>query len=353
MSDGKISGPESVPVDKSTETYVPKHSPPSKATPWWESKVLIGLLGGMVTTIVPLTAGVQAWVSKQQDRAIEQQKQQHALEMEYVDRAIDSTKSAYQRKHMLEFLVKTAEVNSLLAAWATGVLKDVSDEISTAVAERDRKSKEEELVKAAKVDAETDMRTKTQAVIDIKAGHRTKSAEDKQKLQELETARKAAEDHAATLANKLVVIQANLAGLEQKLRTDTPAPASNVPVPITVRLLQVRPLEDGTLLRTRWTFRVLVNGQQATSVPSDLYTDWNGDARALHQSGNTVAISSRPIDIQIVGIRDHGGVQAEGNLQIPWDSVGQNPATVRVQVPGDPKKGRFDFQLLVQRQPGA
>lgn len=326
-----------------TEPRTTKHGGPPMR--WWESKLVVTLLGGMLTAIVPLTAGVQAWVAKQQDRVLEQQKQQHALEMEYVDRAIDASKSALQRKHMLKFLVMTADERSRLKLWADEVLREVDQEIAEVLAERKAKREEEDRLQKEKAVAVAEVRAKSEKVVALKArGPEAPS----QELASLESQRKAAESRAFDIDRRLVTVQASLAGLDNKLRAD--APPAVLPVPIVARFVRVRAIEDGSLLRTRWTFRLLVNGRVIASVPSDLYVDGKGGERALHQSGAALAPGSQPIEVRIVGERDNGGPEAEGRARVTWDALGV-PTLVEVQVPGDAKKGRFEFEIVLDRAP--
>jgi hypothetical protein len=331
----------------------PGDKPPSTGSKW-EHKGMIALLGAMVSLIPPVTAGVQAYITKEKEIELQRQKEAQTLALGFLDRATDYSKNPPYRKHMLEFLLASTDEGSSFRRWAEKVLPDIDTEIRAYQEQERATAKEKEKLQKERAQQIQKIQQTAQEIRNIESGGGT-SADSRQKVKSLVSTRRAAERNAAELANRLAFVQTNLVALEEKTRLDAP---SNMPaavkmsVPINVRLLQVQTHEDGSWLRTRWTFRVMVNGAEVIVVPSDLYSD-NGDGatRVLYQVGKTAVLPDGEIEIRIVGERESGGPGATGSTRVSWERLGMGSVPVRVAVPGEERKGSFEFLVQVHRAP--
>ena len=94
---------------------------------------MVTLLTALVGAMVPLAAGVQAYVQKQREIALEQEKEKQSIRLHYLDILVGS--SLKDTEMFLSFISET-EDSAELKQWAVSQLKNVQGRIASLDAER-------------------------------------------------------------------------------------------------------------------------------------------------------------------------------------------------------------------------
>jgi hypothetical protein len=100
---------------------------------WWHKPGMVTLLTALVGAMVPLAAGVQAYVQKQREIALEQEKNKQNIRLHYLDILVGS--SLKDTEMFLSFISETEE-NPDLKQWAVSQLKNVEGRITALDADR-------------------------------------------------------------------------------------------------------------------------------------------------------------------------------------------------------------------------
>jgi len=97
--------------------------------PW-----LVVVVTALIAAVPPCTAAVYGHVSKSRELEIAKQKQDYDIRVQFLDRAIDTTRSPEARHQVLRFL-KTVMTDDAMRAWADQELVSVDQQLTAARAE--------------------------------------------------------------------------------------------------------------------------------------------------------------------------------------------------------------------------
>jgi len=156
---------------------------PGKAEPWWRRAGFVTLLTALVGAMVPLSAGVQAYVQKEREIQLEREKQQQSIRLHYLD-VLMST-SLKDTEMFLSFIASTDD-NPDLKQWAQAQLTSVRGRITAlegeAAASDKRAADAEKELEAAKASAQQKVR-EAQADANASRALKEKAEDDARKAQ--------------------------------------------------------------------------------------------------------------------------------------------------------------------------
>lgn len=96
---------------------------------WWENNAAVGLIVAVIATVPPITAGVSSYITSEAQIRLQKEKQLHEVQLSYLDRALDQSKSLEYRLGVLDFLSNSLQEGEL-KKWAAKTKENVAIRIA-------------------------------------------------------------------------------------------------------------------------------------------------------------------------------------------------------------------------------
>jgi tetratricopeptide (TPR) repeat protein len=98
--------------------------------PWWNSKVWVGVVTALITTVPVTTTAVHGWIKSNSEMQLAKAQHEHAVHSFYFKLAVDSQTGPNLRERVLRFLARKDPPETRLRLWAADELERVSQTLA-------------------------------------------------------------------------------------------------------------------------------------------------------------------------------------------------------------------------------